>query len=124
MRARGFTLIELLFVMLIVALLAAIVGPVLVSSIGNARESTLKEDLFVMRKAIDDYYADSGKYPGELADLTDKRYLRRIPVDPLTDRADSWVLVRVTSDTGAGGIIDVHSGSNATAGDGTQYRDW
>ncbi len=124
MRARGFTLIELLFVMLIVALLAGIVGPVLVSSIGNARESTLKEDLFVMRKAIDDYYADNGRYPAELADLTDKRYLRRVPVDPLTDRTDSWVLVRVTSDGGAGGIVDVHSGSDGAAGDGTRYRDW
>jgi general secretion pathway protein G len=124
MRARGFTLIELLFVMLIVALLAGIVGPVLVSSIGNARESTLKEDLFVMRKAIDDYYADNGKYPGELSDLTDKRYLRRIPADPLTDRMDSWVLVRVTSDNGAGGIVDVHSSSSGTASDGTLYRDW
>lgn len=124
MRTRGFTLIELLFVMVIAALLAAIVGPVLVSSIGNARESTLKEDLFVMRKAIDDYYADNGKYPGELADLTGKRYLRRIPTDPLTDRADSWVLVRAMSDDGAGGIVDVHSGSDSAARDGTLYRDW
>lgn len=124
MRARGFTLIELLFVMVIAALLASIVGPVLVSSIGNARESTLKEDLFVMRKGIDDYYADHGKYPGELTDLTKKHYLRRIPVDPLTDRADSWVLVRVMSDDGEGGIVDVRSSSDATARDGTLYRDW
>lgn len=124
MRARGFTLIELLFVLVIVALLAGIVGPVLVNSIGNARESTLKEDLFVMRKAIDDYYADNGKYPAELVNLTDKRYLRRIPADPLTQRNDTWVLVRVSSDDGEGGIVDVHSGSNAKASDGTAYRDW
>lgn len=124
MRARGFTLIELLFVLVIVALLAGIVGPVLVHSIGNARESTLKEDLFVMRKAIDDYYADNGKYPAELVNLTDKHYLRRIPADPVTDRIDTWVLVRVTSDDGEGGIVDVHSGSTQTASDGTLYRDW
>jgi len=124
MRARGFTLIELLFVLVIVALLAGIVGPVLVNSIGNARESTLKEDLFVMRKAIDDYYADNGKYPAELVNLTDRRYLRRIPADPLTQRNDTWVLVRVSSDDGEGGIVDVHSGSNAKASDGTAYRDW
>lgn len=124
MRARGFTLIELLFVLVIVALLAGIVGPVLVNSIGNARESTLKEDLFVMRKAIDDYYADNGKYPAELARLTDKHYLRRIPADPVTERADTWVFVRVATDDGEGGIVDVHSGSNKTASDGTAYRDW
>lgn len=124
MRARGFTLLELLFVLLIVALLAGIVGPVLVGSIGNARESTLKEDLFVLRKAIDDYYADNGKYPQELSDLTDRRYLRRIPADPLTDRSDSWIEVRVTGNMGASGIVDVHSGSEGTAADGTRYRDW
>lgn len=124
MRTRGFTLIELLFVLVIVALLAGIVGPVLVNSIGNARESTLKEDLFVMRKAIDDYYADNGKYPAELVNLTEKHYLRRLPADPLTQRTDTWVLVRVSSDDGQGGIVDVHSGSNATASDGTLYRDW
>lgn len=124
MRARGFTLLELLFVLLIVALLAGIVGPVLIGSIGNARESTLKEDLFVLRKAIDDYYADNARYPRELAELVDKRYLRRIPVDPVTERSDTWVAIRAASDAGAGGIIDVHSGAEAAAKDGSFYRDW
>lgn len=124
MRERGFTLLELLFVLLIVALLAGIVGPVLLGSIGNARESTLKEDLFVLRKALDDYYADNGKYPSELADLVDKRYLRRIPADPVTERRDTWVAVRAASDTGTGGIMDVRSGSETAASDGTLYRDW
>ena len=124
MRARGFTLLELLFVLLIVALLAGIAGPVLVSSIGNARESTLKEDLFVLRKALDAYYADNGKYPNELSDLVEKRYVRRIPPDPLTERSDTWVAVRAASDTRAGGIMDVYSGSELAASDGTRYRDW
>ncbi len=124
MRERGFTLLELLFVLLIVALLAGIVGPVLVSSIANARESTLKEDLFVLRKAIDDYYADNGKYPSELADLVDKRYLRRMPADPVTERRDTWVTVREGTRAGAGGIVDVHSGSELSSSDGTLYRDW
>jgi len=124
MRARGFTLLELLFVLVIVALLASIVGPMLVGSIGRARESTLKEDMHLMRRAIDDYYADNGKYPSELTDLVDKRYLRGIPADPVTERQDTWVVVRTGNDRGQGGIIDVHSGSELAANDGTYYRDW
>ena len=124
MRARGFTLLELLFVLIIVALLASIVGPMLVGSIGRARESTLKEDIHVMRRAIDDYYADNGKYPGELTDLVDKRYLRAIPADPVTERRDTWIVVRAGNDRGLGGIVDVRSGSELAANDGTFYRDW
>lgn len=124
MRARGFTLLELLFVLIIVALLAGIVGPMLVGSISRARESTLKQDLYVMRKALDDYYADNGKYPGELTDLVDRRYLRGIPADPVTERRDSWLAVRTGNDRGVGGIVDVHSASELSANDGTSYRDW
>lgn len=124
MRARGFTLLELLFVMVIVALLAGIVGPVVAGSIGRAREATLKEDLYVLRKAIDDYYADRGKYPAELAELVEKRYLRKLPADPLTERRDTWVLVRAEDGRGSGGINDVRSGSDRTASDGTPYREW
>ncbi len=124
MHERGFTLLELLFVLVIATLLAGIVGPMLIGSISHARESTLKQDLHVLRKAIDDYYADNGKYPLELSDLTDRRYLRGIPADPVTERRDSWVAVRVESGRGQGGIIDVHSGSELSARDGTFYRDW
>lgn len=124
MRARGFTLLELLFVMIIVALLAGIAGPVLLGSISRARESTLKEDLYVLRKAIDNYYADNGKYPGDLADLVEKRYLRGIPADPVTERRDTWITVRTGNDREPGGIIDVRSGSELAANDGTPYRDW
>lgn len=124
MRARGFTLLELLFVLVIVALLASIVGPMLTGSIGRARESALKQDLSILRKAIDDYYADKGKYPGELAELIEKRYLRFLPADPVTERQDTWVLVRAESSRGNGGIIDVRSGSDQKASDGSAYRDW
>lgn len=124
MRARGFTLLELLFVLIIVGLLAGIVGPMLVGSISRAREATLKEDLYVMRKAIDDYYADNGKYPGELSDLVNKRYLRGIPADPVTERRDTWMAVRTGNGRDQDGIIDVHSGSELAANDGTPYRDW
>lgn len=124
MKARGFTLLELLFVLVVVALLAGIVGPMLTGSISRARESTLKEDLRALRKAIDDYYADNGKYPAELGDLADKRYLRGIPADPVTERRDSWVIVRAETERGTAGIIDVHSGSDLAASDGSFYRDW
>ncbi len=124
MRDRGFTLLELLFVLVVVALLAGIVGPMLTGSISHARESTLKEDLRVLRKAIDDYYADNKKYPPELADLAERRYLRAIPADPVTERRDTWVVVRAESEQGTAGVMDVHSGSDLAASDGSFYRDW
>lgn len=124
-RLRGFTLIELLLVLLVVALLASLVMPVVTGSIQRAREATLKEDVYVMRKAIDDYYADHGAYPAELEDLVKERYLRRIPIDPITERRDTWVLTRAEDEESAGdGIIDVHSGSEEKASDGSYYGDW
>lgn len=126
MRSRGFTLVELLLVLLIVAMLASLVAPVVTGSIQRARESTLREDLQVMRKAIDDYYADTGKYPAELDELVKKRYLRRIPPDPMTEKRDTWILVgSEDSKTGAAaGIIDVRSGSEEKASDGSDFKDW
>lgn len=124
MRNRGFTLLELLFVLVIVALLAGIVGPMLTGSIGRARESALKQDLTVLRKAIDDYYADRGRYPDELSELVERHYLRFLPVEPVTEHADGWTVVRLETGRGAGGIIDVHTSSELKAGDGTAYRDW
>jgi general secretion pathway protein G len=122
--ARGFTLMELLVVLTLVAVLASLVAPVVSSSILRAKEATLKENLFIMRKAIDDYYADQGDYPGSLQQLVEKRYIRRLPVDPLTDRSDSWVEARAEEDGKQGGIIDVRSGSEEKSGDGAAYRDW
>jgi len=123
--ARGFTLMELLVVLTLVAVLASLVAPVVSSSILRAKEATLKENLFIMRKAIDDYYADQGDYPGSLQQLVEKRYIRKLPVDPVTDRSDSWVEVRAEEDGGKqGGIIDVRSGSEEKSGDGAVYRDW
>lgn len=126
MRARGFTLIELLLVLLLVALLASLVAPVVTSGIQRARESTLKADLYALRKALDDYYADNGAYPAELEELVKRRYLRRIPADPVTEKRDTWVLVR-TEDESAGksnGILDVRSGSQEQASDGSYFKDW
>ena len=124
--ARGFTLIEMLLVLTLVALLASLAAPVVTGGIQRARESTLKSDLSTLRRALDDYYADTGAYPRELDDLVTKRYVRRIPPDPVTEKRDTWVLVRADADkpNQDGGILDVRSGSEERAADGTYFRDW
>ncbi len=131
-RSRGFTLLELLFVLVIVALLASLAAPMLSDSVEQAREAALRQDLTVMRKAIDDYQADHGRPPAELAVLVERRYLRAIPVDPITQRADSWVIVRTEAGAGGAaaarlgppGVSDVRSGASTRARDGSAYRDW
>ena len=126
-RAAGFTLIELLLSLLLVALLASLAVPVVSGGITKARESTLRADLYALRKAIDDFHADNGAYPKELDELVTKRYLRRIPPDPVTERRDTWLLVRAEADKAgapAGGIFDVRSGSTEQASDGTYFKDW
>jgi general secretion pathway protein G len=124
LRAHGFTLLELLLVMLIVALLASLAAPVVVSGIQRARESTLKADLYALRKAIDDYNVDNGGYPAELDDLVKKRYLRRIPPDPVTEKRDTWVLVRAEDEAAGKGILDIRSGSPDKAADGSYFKEW
>lgn len=106
-RSRGFTLMELMVVMVLIAVLAGLAMPVVMNSIQRSREAVLKENLFIMRKAIDDFYADTGSYPGEIEQLVEKRYLRNIPVDPITERNDTWKVVR----DGAG-IIDIQSSTD------------
>lgn len=126
MRRSGFTLIELLLVLLLIALLASLVAPVVTGGIQRARESTLKEDLYAMRKAIDDYYADTGGYPAELEDLVKKRYLRRIPPDPVTGKRETWAVVAAEEEKPGktAGIVDVRSGAQEQASDGTYFKDW
>ena len=120
--SRGFTLVELLLVLFLVALLASLVMPVATKSVDQAKESALKENLHVLRKAIDDYYANTGRYPQSLTQLVEKRYIRRIPVDPLTGKSTSWVEIR--PEDLAEGVRDVHSGADGNASDGKPYRDW
>jgi len=127
----GFTIIELMIVLSIMGILLTIAEPSLKQTIIRARESVLKEDLFQMREAIDQYYADTGKYPGQLAELVNgedrmKSYLRTIPKDPFTG-ADDWITVAPQggSDEGVeGGVFDVHSASPLVALDGTAYNTW
>ena len=124
-KRRGFTLVELLLVLLLVALLASIVGPTVTAGLQRSRESTLKHDLRVMRQALDDYYGDEGHYPAALEDLVTKRYVRRVPLDPLTGKADTWVLTQSDQEgETVSGVSDVHSGAEGQAIDGTNYKDW
>lgn len=127
-RSRGFTMIELLIVISIIVILASLGMVQYRNSVIRAREAVLKEDLFRMRDAIDQYYADKNKYPSSLDDLVSDGYLREIPVDPLTQSKDTWQTVNaeanVNDTTAIPGIYDVKSGSDATALDGTRYADW
>ncbi|HSY67260.1 MAG TPA: prepilin-type N-terminal cleavage/methylation domain-containing protein [Edaphobacter sp.] len=125
---QGFTLLELMIVMVVIGLLAAIAIPSYTSNIRNAKEAVLKEDLHVMRQAIDSYTVDKQKAPQSLDDLVQAGYLKSMPIDPFTKRSDTWMTVQddsmSTIDQTESGIDDVHSGSQQTASDGTSYSTW
>lgn len=122
-RARGFTLIELLVVMAIIATLLMLAVPRYFASEDRAKEAVLKENLFQMRDAIGKYYADKGKYPESLDALASEKYLRAVPLDPITDSSVTWVLVP-PEDPEQSGVYDVRSGAEGQASDGTLYGDW
>lgn len=126
MGRRGFTVIELLVVLAAVGLLLAVAAPRYVQHLDVAREVTLKEDLRAMRDAIDKFYSDQGRYPGALEELVTKRYLRAVPVDPLTGSSSSWKVVAPSngSNTQDAGVFDVRSGANGQARDGSHYAAW
>ena len=125
---RGFTLIELLVVLSLISILAAMGMVQHRNSVQHAREATLKTNLFHMRDAIDQYFADKGKYPASLDALVSDNYLRKVPVDPVTGTTDSWQTVPAEPDpsnpSAEPGIYDVKSGAPGTALDGTNYADW
>ena len=123
-REKGFTLIELLLVLAVLSLLATIATSVTISRIHQSKESALKESLRVLRKAVDDHYADTGKYPKQLANLVEKRYIRSVPLDPMTESAETWELVHSKGSGQDGGIEDVHSGSTERSRDGDPYNEW
>jgi general secretion pathway protein G len=121
---QGFTLIELLVVMAIIATLLSIVAPRYFSSLDKAKEAVLRQDLGIMRNAIDQFYSDFGKYPIDLEELVDKRYLRSVPVDPFTESKETWIAVPPKNLTEAG-VYDVHSGyTGQRAADGSFYEEW
>lgn len=120
---RGFTLIELLVVMTIIALLLSIAVPRYFGSVDRAKEAVLHENLATLRESIDKFYSDTGKYPANLGELVKRKYLRAIPVDPITDSADTWIIIP-PDDPQKGGVFDVKSGATQKARDGTSYGDW
>lgn len=122
---RGFTIIEMLLVLLLIALLASIVTPVVNKSITRAKEATLKENLFIVRKAIDDYYADKGHYPEQLKQLVDEHYIRSTPVDPVSQTTQQWRLIFSDADSEQRrGIIDLRSLSADMSSEGSSYNEW
>ncbi len=123
--AAGFTLLELMIVVTIIGILATISQPMYRNAVTKAREAALQENLFVMRDAIDKYYADNEKYPESLEDLVNKKYIRRVPKDPIPGSSATWVVVQETDDKGQpGGISDVKSSSEAVGTDGRKYSEW
>ncbi|MBI1873947.1 MAG: prepilin-type N-terminal cleavage/methylation domain-containing protein [Acidobacteria bacterium] len=127
-RSSGFTLIELTVVIALIVVLAGISLVQYRNSLIRAQEGVLKEDLFRMRDAIDQYYADRSKYPPDLQALVAEGYLRQVPEDPFTKSSSTWVTIPAEPDpanpNAEPGIFDVKSGASGTALDGTNYADW
>jgi general secretion pathway protein G len=126
--ASGFTLIELLIVLALISILAAMGVVQYRNGVRHTQESVLRTDLFRMRDAIDQYYADKNKYPATLDTLVSDGYMRRIPEDPITRSTDTWQTVPAEPDpsnpTAEPGVYDVKSGAQGTALDGSSYSDW
>jgi general secretion pathway protein G len=127
-RCKGFTLIELLVVMTIAVVLAGVGMTLYGTSVTRAKETALTEDLFQMRKAIDEYYADKQKYPSSLDSLVSEKYLREIKPDPFTRSVDSWQTTMsepdATNPSAETGIYNVKSGAPGTGSDGRPYSEW
>lgn len=122
-KIKGFTLIELLVVMAIIATLLSFAAPRYIGNVDKAKESVLRENLSTLRDVLDKFYADTGKYPQALDELVTRKYLRKIPLDPITDSNRSWVVVP-PENPDLGAVFDIHSSATARARDGSLYRDW
>ncbi len=126
--SRGFTLIEMLVVVAMIGILAAVAVGQYQMSIVKSKEAVLKENLFVIRTAINQYFADKGKYPFDIQSLVDDHYIRAMPIDPITDSTDTWVTefaqlgdADISTEPG---IADVTSGAPGASLDGSAYADW
>ena len=120
---QGFTLIELLVVLSIVALLLTLAVPRYFPSIDRAKETILADNLRNTRDAIDQFYADRGRYPDSLEQLVEKRYLRSLPVDPITESTSSWILI-APEDATKGGLYSIKSGAPGNDRSGKPYAEW
>jgi general secretion pathway protein G len=119
----GFTLIELLVVLGIVALLLTLALPRFFPRLDSAKETILANNLRNTRAVIDQFYADTGRYPESLEQLVEKKYLPTVPVDPIADSSDGWIIVR-PEDATMGGVYDIHSSAKGKGRDGTLYSNW
>ena len=122
-KKNGFTLVELLVVLAILALLLTLAVPRYFNSIEKAKDATLRQDLNTLRESLDKYYADNGQYPKTLEDLVERKYIRKLPVDPITEKTTTWIFTPPEPPL-EGDIYDIHSGSKGVAKDGTRYEDW
>ncbi|MDN2700402.1 prepilin-type N-terminal cleavage/methylation domain-containing protein [Janthinobacterium sp. SUN100] len=122
-KQHGFTMIELLVTLLILGLLVSLAAPRYFGNMDKAKEDVLREDLYVLRDALDKFYSDRSHYPNTLDELVTERYIRKIPVDPFTQSAKSWIPVPA-ADPSMGVVSDVRSGAPNTARDGTLLKDW
>ena len=120
---RGFTLIELLVALAILATLLAVAVPRYLNSLDASKEVVLRENLMVLRDAIDRHFADTDRYPAALDDLIARKYLRRIPVDPMTGSATTWAFSAPAGGS-ADAIYDVRSGAKGVARDGSRFETW
>jgi general secretion pathway protein G len=122
-KKSGFTLIELLVVLAVIATLLTLALPRYFSSLEKSREAVLRQDLAQLRETLDKYYGDKGKYPDALDELVNSKYLRSMPVDPITDSNATWVSIPPDLPE-MGGVYDVKSGAQGIARDGTEYQSW
>ena len=123
-RKKGFTLIELLVVMSVIATLLTIAVPRYFQHLDRAREASLRESLAVMRDAVDKYRADTGRYPETLEELVTKRYLRKVPPDPITESTETWVIVPPPDEPGQRKVWDIRSGAEGQGQSGSEYSTW
>lgn len=119
---HGFTMIEIMIVMAMVAILITLAAPRYIDGLARSKEVALKQNLKEMRDAIDQYHADKGRYPASLTALVDEKYLRFIPLDPATERDDTWQPSYQMGDER--GVYDVHSGASQRSRQGASYSEW